>query len=523
MMLPALTNRARIFRERRWRYAAGGVLFLLLCVILFVLKSCQAVPEKDALDRFRPAMKPDFEHQLDGLAQAPRYAIDIRLDPKMDVLSGQATVRVVNTSADAWPYLVFRLYPMLAQYSGKMTFQSVAIGNQPMPYVNLAHNSAIRVNLPETLAPQAKTEVRLAWKLDIPAWSDSSNAYALLGKSQAILSLPLFYPALAVYTPGPIAGAGHWWLDEGDVRGDAALNVSSLFVVTATLPSDQIPVTSGTLVTSTLVGKNMARHVWVTGPSREFLLHTSTQFSSAAAEAYGTRVTSYWLPGQDAAGKAALNYAVAALRIYSDRFGPYPYRDLRIAPAALSYRSMEYPQAGLLGLELYTLFRNNLESIVARSVAHQWWYQAVGSDPVNEPWLDEALAEYSVKLYTEELYGKTAADELQTRQWQAPFDTLKQQNGDVAINQPVRSFASSAQYETIMYAKGALFYDAARKTMGDRQFTQFLQDYLAKYRYQIVDSNQWLALLHSLNNPALDKLYQDWVQSPSNQPQTPQN
>lgn len=517
-MLPALTNRANFFRNRRGRYVAGGVLLVLLCVVLLLLKSCATTPEKETLDRFRPAMKPEFESQLDGLTQAPRYAIDIRLDPKLDVLSGQATVRVVNTSADAWPNLVFRLYPMLGQYGGKMTFQSVAIGNQPMPYVNLADNSAIRVNLPEPLAPQEKTEVRLAWKLDIPEWSDSSNAYALLGKSQAMLSLPLFYPTLAVYMPGPIAGAGHWWLDEGDVRGDAALNVTSLFVVTATLPSDQIPVTSGTLITSTLLGKNLARHVWVTGPSREFLLHTSTQFSSASADAYGTRITSYWLPGQDAAGKAALNYAVAALRIYSDRFGPYPYRDLRIAPAALSYRSMEYPQAGLLGTELYTLFRNNLESIVARSVAHQWWYQVIGSDPVNEPWLDESLAEYSAKLYTEELYGKTAADELQTRQWQGPFDALKQQNGDAAINQPVRSFVSSTQYETIMYAKGALFYDTVRKTMGDPQFTRFLQDYLQKYRYQIVGSEQWLALLHALNNPALDKLYQTWVQASSNKP-----
>ncbi|MCX6044174.1 MAG: M1 family metallopeptidase [Chloroflexi bacterium] len=513
-----MTNRAQIFRDRRWRYGAGGGLFLLLCLVLFLLKSYQTVPEKDSVDRFRPAMKPEFESQLDGLAQAPRYAIDIRLDPKLDVLSGQATVRVVNTSTDPWPYLVFRLYPMLGQYGGKMTFQSVAIGKQPMPYVNLANNSAIRVNLPEPLAPQEKTEVRLVWKLDIPEWTDSSNTYALLGKSQAMLSLPLFYPALAVYTPGPIAGSGQWWLEEGDVRGDAALNVTSLFVVTATLPSDQIPVTSGTLITSTLLGKNMARHVWVTGPSREFLLHTSTQFSSASADAYGTRITSYWLPGQDAAGKAVLNYAVAALRIYSDRFGPYPYRDLRLAPAALSYRSMEYPQAGLLGIELYSLFRNNLESIVARSVAHQWWYQVVGSDPVNEPWLDESLAEYSAKLYTEELYGKTAADELQIKQWQGPFDTLKQGNSDVAMNQPVRSFASNDQYEAIMYAKGPLFYDALRKTMGDPQFTQFLQDYVAKYRYQIVDSSHWLTLLHSLNNPALDKLYQSWVQSPSNQP-----
>ncbi|MFN8488845.1 MAG: M1 family metallopeptidase [Caldilineaceae bacterium] len=493
-----------------WRYILVAV--LLLIVSLFLVRACRVSQEnQDVFGRYRPALKVAFQKDLETVIQAPRYALDVQLDPKADNLFGKAVIHIVNTSPDPWPYLIFRLYPMLGHYHGKMVLQSVAVGDQPVPYVYQAENTAMRMNLLEPLAPHASIDVHLVWRVEIPTWSDATDMYALFGKSQQMVSLPLFYPSLAVYQAGPTPATGHWWLEEGSARGDAALNVASLFVVTATMPSDQVPVASGTLITSTLIGKNQARHVWVTGPAREFLLHLSTQFRSATTDAYGTHVTSYWLPGQDAAGQAVLDYAVAALRIYSDRYGPYPYSDLRFAPAALAYHGMEYPQASLLGDELYTDFREELEPMVAHEVAHQWWYQIVGSDPVNEPWLDEALAEYSVKLYMEAMHGQVAADKLQHERWETPFTALKNAQADRALNEPVKRFGSSKQYETVIYAKGALLYDSIRKILGDRQFTRFLQSYLANHRYQIVDTNDWRATLRTLNNPQLDELYQNWV------------
>ncbi len=78
-----------------------------------------------------------------------------------------------------------------------------------------------------------------------------------------MISLPLFYPSLAVYQEGPAVGSGKWWLAEGSERGDAAFNVASLFAVTLTLPADYVPVTSGTLLTTTLLSSPLAsRRRW---------------------------------------------------------------------------------------------------------------------------------------------------------------------------------------------------------------------------------------------------------------------
>lgn len=499
-------------RLRGLLLALGVTAVLLGGLVLMGGCMRRSSPDADPYALYRPAVKSEFQDDFEHMAQAPRYALNITLDPSGEVLSGTAEVLITNSSPDPWKYLEFRLYPMLVQYRGNMTITSVLVDDQPTTFIYQAANSAIRLDLPRALPANRSVTAKLAWRLGIPRWSDSIGEYVLFGRSQQMISLPLFYPALAVYQPGPTLGTGHWWEEIGTVRGDAAFNVASLFVVTATLPSEQVPIASGSLAGSEVLGDGVfTRYVWVTGPVREFVLHMSPLFSSASMESYGTRVVSYWLPGQEAAGRAALNYAVSALRIFSDYYGGYPFREVSIAPAPLTYRGMEYPQMMLLGVELYTRFRNNLEILVAHEMAHQWWYQLVHNDPVNTPWLDEAISEYSVRLYYERLHGAREAELLSWQRWQTPVDLLEQQESGLLLNRRVDSFETSTQYETTIYAKGALFYAQMRDILGDRHFRRFLRDYLDQHRYQIVDTESWRAALEKLQTPALDALYREWV------------
>ena len=500
---------------RIWATLGVAVAMMLL---LILLSACSTDEATGPMEIYYPAMKPAFQHQLDTLETLPRYAITVSLNVLSATLTGQQQVHVVNTSPDPWPALVFRLYPMLPQYNGglqnAMVIHRAAINGKTINVSYLANNTAIELLLPEMLRPNEAVDVQLRWQVGIPEWPDQSGVYVLFGKSQQMISLPLFYPALAVYQPLRGVQSGEWWQERGTARGDAAFNVASLFVVTATMPANLAPVASGTLITTTLVAGEQARHVWVTGPSREFLLHVSPLFRSAYVEAYGTRVTSYWLPGQEAIGRAALSDAVAALRIYSDLFGPYPFRDMRVAPAPLNYRGMEYPQVSLIGVELYDRYHDSLEILIAHEVAHQWWYQLVHNDPINEPWLDEALAEYSVKLYLEKIHGSEDADDLQAKRWQTPATSVKSQGGDRPVNQTVGEFASDPQYEAIVYGKGALFYDELRRALGPHRFNRFLQRYLQDHLYQIVHTEDWLAAIHALNTPEVELIYESWVRRP---------
>lgn len=465
----------------------------------------------DPMERYKPALKAESVNILDGMSRAPRYTMDVTADVISRTLSGSGEVWVPNNSREPWNHLLFRLYPNLDYYGGDMTVHNVTLDGLPANFTYQDSYTTLRVQLPRPLLPGDAVTVRLTWKLLWPSWVDNSSVYALFGKSQQMHSLPLFYPSLAVFTEGATVGSGRWWTSLGTVRGDAAYNYASLFTVKATLPNEQIPVTSGSLVLTNTVSPTQTQYTWVTGPSREFLLHMSDAFESASGEAYGTTVTSYWLPGDAAGGEAALRYAVASLRVLADLYGDYPFRDMRVAVAPLGFRGMEYPQAMLLGPDLYSRMRPNLEILVAHEMAHQWWYQIVHNDPVAAPWLDEAIAEYSVRLYMEKISGVDRADLFQYQRWEVPNSQLQQRGNDTVVSAPVAGFSSGNQYETIVYGKGALFFDTLRKELGDRQFLRFLQTYLNSHRWGMVADEDFLAALHVIGRPELVRIYREWV------------
>ena len=480
---------------------------------LFALSACgrDRTPPVDPYARYRPAVKETHQQIFDGMGAAPRYAIDIELNPETQTITGTASVDVTNYSQDSWTELIFRLYPTLEQYGGNFVVRSAVVDGQPVSYGYTAENTAIRVDLIEPLSPGDSLSVSMSWRLDYPVWSDNSAIYALFGQSQGMTALPLFYPSLAVYEDGEIPGTGDWWQEIGSVRGDAAFNVTSLFVVTATMPTDLTPVTSGTQVTETLTGDGLVERVWVTGPSREFVLHLSPLFESDTVDANGTRVTSHWLPGKEAGGRAALRYAAAALRAYSEWFGDYPFMDMHVAPAPINYRGMEYPQVSLLGVEIYDKYYDQLEMLTAHEVAHQWWYLMVHNDPVTLPWLDESLAEYAMRLYIENLRGRDQAELMVRTRWQTPLELLRGRDQDAPVNLPVDAYSDGSQYETVVYGKGALFYDAMRDRVGDRRFEAFLQAYLQDNSWEIVGEADWLAAVDTLEEPSLRTLFATWA------------
>ena len=118
-------------------------------------------------------------------------------------------------------------------------------------------------------------------------------------------------------------------------------------------------------------------------------------------------MNSYFLPGDEEGGRKALDWAAQALTIYQKEFGAYPYRELDIVETATTAGGIEYPGLVAVASRLYSDPNRQafFESATAHEVAHQWWYNVVGNDQVNHPWLDEALTQYATYRYFQGAYG----------------------------------------------------------------------------------------------------------------------
>ena len=148
-----------------------------------------------------------------------------------------------------------------------------------------------------------------------------------------------------------------------------------------------------------------------------------------------------------------------------------------------------------------------METTIAHEVAHQWFYNLVGNDQLDEPWLDEALAQYATYLYYLDMYGETAADDYK-ESWNGRFSRVD--NDPIPIGLPVSAY-EGAEYSAIVYGRGPLFVEALAAEMGQATFDTFLADYVVQNQWGIAttDSFRHLAEVHCACD--LGDLFARWV------------
>lgn len=469
----------------------------------------------DPLTLYRPALLPNHHRLLDEGENMPRYRLAMRFDPSDLALQGSMQVTMPAVPEEQTPKeYYFRLYPNLDHYAGKLRVDLVKVNGQGAPFSYEASNTAVHVAVPPAaIQPGRPAVVEMQWSGEVESFP--AQRYTIFGESQGVVSLPLAYPILAE----PKADQpGEWHLEQGLAQGDAAFTSMGLYDVTVTTPPTMTVVSTGSVISvddHQAAGEGMALPAWkdwhiVAGPVREFAVFLSDQYRLAETTANGVQVNSWHLPGDETTGRAAAEYAAAALRLYSDLFGPYPYAELDVVAGPLTFRGMEYPGLFELGIDLYRDHADELEFRVAHEVAHQWWYNLVGNDPVNTPWLDEGLAEYSTYYYIKNTRGQDAAARLVRTRWEAALEYARQLGLDAVVDQPVEAFQPN-NYETMVYGKAALFFHALQQAMGEAQFQTLLRRYIDANRLGIAAPDDFMALATEMAGPAAEDLYRQWI------------
>ena len=455
------------------------------------------------LSSYQADLRPEFAADVEAVPNATRYFIQATLIPgEPPTLTGVERVRYTNTETVTLDALYFRLYPNLPGYGGSMTVERVVLNGASAETRLEAKGSALRVALDPPLAPGAAVDLTLWFSATLP--TDISSGYGVFAFADGVYALAGFYPTIPVYD------SNGWNVEIAPAYGDVTFTDVAFYRVRLTAPADLVAAMSGSTLETRDNGDGTRTWVAVGGPMRDFYVAMSADYKVVSEQVDGTQVNSYYRSAQAEGGKLALRYAADALRLFSEEFGPYPYAELDVIATPTTAGGIEYPGAIVVAQGLYDQPGGFFEVATAHEVAHQWWYGLVGSDQLDDPWLDESLTSYSEYLYYQETAGQARADYIKERVFEEPYRNAQKAGHDRGVAGPVASF-SEEDYGAIVYGKGPLFFDAVRARMGDRAFFAALRAYLTAHRYGIAYPNDLVKAFDDASAQPIDDLYKFWI------------
>jgi hypothetical protein len=470
--------------------------------------------EFDALDPFDETLQVE-ELFLLGLADseqdasllmedAPFYRTDIWISHDLGRVSGRLQIRYTNQEQTVLERIPVRIYPKL--FGGEVNIDAVEVQGQAVDTAWEAYDSAFWITLDEPLQHGEAAVLALSFDLLLP--HEMSGNYGLYGSFDDVLVLNSFLPVIPIYDEGG------WDVDVPSPQGDVSYLEASFFLVRVIAPNEAQVVSSGVVVDSVPVDDRQA-HLIAAGPARDFYMAVSTTWQKAQKQIDGLVVNSYAPSEKKESAATALESAVRALNSYGERFGPYPYAEFDIVATPMQALGMEYPGLTAIAEQLYNpnaLFQGipssaYLESVIAHEVAHQWFYNLVGSDQQQSPWLDEAMAQYATWLYYVDTSTPDAAESYR-QSWYGRWDRVERE--DIPIGLPVAEY-SGQEYGAIVYGRGPLFVEALAAELGEAQFESFLQAYLQTNHWSLGTPEEFQALAEAQCGCDLSELFQTWV------------
>lgn len=463
------------------------------------------------------AVLPGASFDSQALAGAPQYTIDLNIDYTDHTFQGKTHILYTNREDTPIDTLYLRLLPNADNTygNGSLEVSQVFVDGLAVESETSLSDTVLQVSLPEPLQPGESINIEMELIGIVPEdYGDPQNptGYGIYNITDGVMALASFYPILAVYDEDG------WNLDPTSPIGDSVYSDMAFYTVNLTVPEDLVVASTGSEVKRNTTN-GQTTYQFVSGPARDFFLVMSPDFEVVSRDVDGTQVNSYYLPDTSRAGQMALDITADSLSTFNKRFGAYPYKELDVVQAPMQNAGgVEYPGIFLVADFLFKdPERPNFTIATAHETAHQWWYNLVGNDVFEDPWLDEGLTTYSSSLYYEDHKGQEWVQGL-VDYWDERYQGLIDEKKDQPVAESLAFFENLNApdiYGGVVYSKGGLFFHRLRQEIGDEAFFHALQDYYQGFQYRIARPANLLDAFEAAAGRSLDEFYQEWLYSPT--------
>lgn len=455
------------------------VLGIVVAVVILLGGGAYFFSRNDSVESF----KVDEEKSIN------KYTMDVIFDDESKRLMCNQNVEYVNNTELALDKVYFHIYPnafskeefapfekeeMKEAYpngfnEGYIDIKNILSDSNKLGYEIKGDKSDIlQINLATRLKPGEKISIDMKYNVKIP------NSVGRFGYGDSTINITNWFPIACVYDDRG------WNLKGYESVGDPFYSETSDFNVKILSPIKYEIGCTGKIINKKDDNEKILYEIEAK-KVRDFAFILSDKFDISSDSVNGVLINTYNL-NKDLS-KLSTEIAKDSIKIFSDLFGEYPYDTYSVVASDFYIGGMEYPTMVMIDQSLYSN-KNKflLEYVIAHETAHQWWYSVIGNDEISEPWLDEALTEYSTVLYFENKYGKETGEKL--------IKTMEIQTRNHLsenIFKPSTQYKNSTEYSLNVYTKGAVIFNEIRKTVGDKVFFSTLKDYYTTYMYENVN------------------------------------
>lgn len=453
---------------------------------------------------FKDGLVASQQSVLDDLAGASIYHIEFNIADDRFHISGIEVVQYTNNEDVELGEVQFHLFPNIL--GGELTISSAKVNDNEVDVSYKLGNSVMSVPIQPALSPGQSAVLRMNFAVTVPQSLESN--YGVLAFVEDVLTLAHAYPMIAVYDDEG------WNTELPSQQGDVTYADASFYIVRVTAPKDLTLVTSGHRVSQTEEDQTQALVV-ASGPARDFFLAASPNYQEIS-QTFGEVTIRSYAPKESSDGaQMALDVAIRAIEDFSAHYAPYPYTEFDIVSTPTLALGIEYPGAVAITSRVYDVngeYRGApasvyMESTVAHEVGHQWFYNLVGDDQLDDPWIDESLTQFATLQYYTDEYGVSGADGFRASlegRW------ARVGNANIPIGLPVADY-QEAEYSAIVYGRGPLFFVALKDKMGVEAFDQFLMDYTKTLSWEIATPEALKSLAEEHCKCDLDSIFNEWV------------
>ncbi|MCA1826596.1 MAG: M1 family metallopeptidase [Myxococcales bacterium] len=208
-------------------------------------------------------------------------------------------------------------------------------------------------------------------------------------------------------------------------------------------------------------------------------------------------------------------------------FGPYEWEryDVLVMPPSFPFGGMENPRLTFVTPSVLAGDRS-LVNVIAHELAHAWTGNLITNASLNDFWLNEGFTVYAERRILEALEGRELSElhaAIGRHDLDVALERFRTRPELTRLRTDLAGIDPDEAYSTLPYEKGYLFLRRLEELAGRAAWDGFLRAYMTAFRFQSIDTAQFLGLLDR-ELPGLSQKARalEWIDQPGIPADAPQ-